>query len=45
MPEFESILAVAIILWSALILYAIYLDSRVRDLAKKISNLEKMSEK
>ncbi|MFQ6135852.1 MAG: hypothetical protein ACE5PM_01575 [Candidatus Hydrothermarchaeales archaeon] len=45
MTEFRSILAVAVILWSVLILYAAYLDSKVRDLKKRISNLEEMLKK
>lgn len=36
MSEFRSILAVAAILWTLLILYVGYLDSKVRGLEKKL---------
>ncbi len=40
MTEFGSILAVAVILWTVLILYAVYVDSKVRDLEKRIKTLQ-----
>lgn len=36
MKEFNSILAVAAILWTLLILYVVYLDSKVRGIERKI---------
>lgn len=34
--EFGSIFAVAVILWTAIILYLTYLDSKLRAVAKKL---------
>lgn len=45
MTEFRSIMAVSILLWTVLILYIIYLDSKTRDIGKKISNLERLLKK
>ena len=45
MTEFGSILAVAVILWTALILYMAYTDSKVRDLEKKIKTLQSLVKK
>lgn len=45
MTEFGSILAVAVILWTVLILYAVYIDSKVRDLEKKIESLQNLVKK
>jgi CcmD family protein len=36
MEEFKNIFAVAAILWTAVILYAAYLDTRLRKLEEKI---------
>ncbi len=36
MKEFQSIMAVAAILWTLLIIYVGYLDSRVRGLEKRL---------
>jgi len=45
MTEFGSILAVAVILWTVLILYAVYVDSKVRDLEKRIKTLQNIVKK
>ncbi len=45
MTEFGSILAVAVILWTALILYTVYMDSKVRDLEKRINTLQDLVKK
>lgn len=34
--EFKSIFAVAVILWTAIIFYLVYLDSKLRAIAKKL---------
>jgi len=34
--EFTSIFAVAVILWTGVILYLVYLDSKLRAVAKKL---------
>jgi CcmD family protein len=36
MKEFTSIMAVAAILWTLLILYVLYLDSKVRSIAERL---------
>ncbi|MEE8168236.1 MAG: CcmD family protein [Candidatus Hydrothermarchaeales archaeon] len=36
MGEFDTIMLVAAILWSILIAYVVYLDSKVRKLEKRI---------
>ena len=45
MTECGSILAVAVILWTVLILYAVYIDSKVRDLEKRIKTLQDIVKK
>lgn len=45
MTEYGSILAVAVILWTVLIAYSLYVDSKVRDLEKKIKTLQNLIEK
>ncbi len=45
MTEFGSILAVAAILWTVLILYAVYIDFKVRDLEKRIKTLQDIVKK
>lgn len=41
MSELNSILAVSLILWSGIVLYLAYLDSRLRRLQEKVEGLRK----
>jgi CcmD family protein len=41
METFTSVLVVAVVTWTVLIGYLAYLDSKLRSLAEKISDLQK----